>query len=85
MDFYPVQTRDLERKSWSLPEGVIKKVYEVYCHLYGPQEAMMDLEKGCRGGFHVMEVVAFLYAASFPKELWREKSDEAFRAKSAIK
>ena len=85
MKFYPVQTVNMERHSWSMPAGVIEKAYEVYCHLYGRQDALMDLERGCRGGFHVNEVVAFLYAATFPKELWREKADEAFLAKSAMK
>lgn len=53
--------------------------YEVYAHVYGPQEAMIDLARGCRGGFSSGELVAFLYARTFPKEQWRTKVNEAFR------
>jgi hypothetical protein len=49
--------------------------YEVYCHLYGPQEAMVT--GGCRGGFGVGELVAYLYAKTFPKKEWRQRADYA--------
>jgi len=51
--------------------------YEVYSHIYGPQEAMVT--GGCRGGFGTGELIAYLYARSFPKEQWRARVDEAFR------
>jgi hypothetical protein len=58
------------------------KAYEVYCHLYGPQEAIVTGD--CRGGFHVGEIVAFLYARSFPKEEWRKRVTEAFSGMSNL-
>ena len=56
---------------------VTLRAYEVYCHVYGPQPAMVT--GGCRGGFSNGELIAFLYARSFPKEEWRDRSQEAFR------
>jgi len=50
--------------------------YEVYSYVYGPQPAM--IEGGCRGGFGVGEVLAFLYARSFPRKEWPQRVDEAF-------
>lgn len=50
--------------------------YEVYCAIHGPQPAMVT--GGCRGGFGVAELIAFLYARSFPREEWRKRVDEAF-------
>ena len=58
-----------------IPESVALRAYEVYCHVHGPQLAMVS--EGCRGGFSVGEIVAFLYARSFPKEQWRERLHEA--------
>lgn len=49
--------------------------YEVYCHVYRPQPAMV--ESGCRGGFSAGELLAFLYARTFPKSEWRARFDEA--------
>lgn len=59
-----------------VPSLVALRAYEVYCHLFGAQPAMIDVEKGCRGGFSVGEIVAFLYARSFPKDEWRERFRE---------
>jgi hypothetical protein len=50
--------------------------YEVYCHVYSPQEALVT--GGCRGGFSTGELIAFLYARSFPKDQWRARVKEAF-------
>jgi hypothetical protein len=50
--------------------------YEVYSHVYAPQQAM--IEGGCRGGFSLGELTAFLYARSFPKAEWRRRVDECF-------
>ena len=49
--------------------------YDVYCHLYGPQERMVTGD--CCGGFSTGELVAFLYARSFPKSEWRSRFDQA--------
>lgn len=62
---------------------VTLRAYEVYCALYGEQPALIDLEgRGCRGGFGIGELVAFLYARSFPKEQWRARFEEALRGAS---
>ena len=62
-----------------VPEPVALRAYEVYCHVYSPQPAMIDVAKGCRGGFSVGEIVCFLYARSFPKEEWQARFEEASR------
>lgn len=65
-----------------MPTVVTMRAYEVYCHVYVPQEAMVT--GGCRGGFSVGELLVFLYAHSFPKTEWRDKVDEAFRGMENI-
>ena len=81
LELHPVQVKRLpggERAEIS--SAVTHRAYEVYCHLYGPQEAMVDLKgRGCRGGFTAGELLAFLYARSFPKEEWRQRVEEAER------
>jgi hypothetical protein len=72
--FHPVQTHNPAR---SAPESVVLRAYEVYCHCYGEQPAMVDVARGCRGGFSTGELIAFLYARSFPKTEWRTRVDEA--------
>ena len=57
-------------------DAVYMKAYEVYAHVYGPQIALIQGQ--CRGGFGKGELVAFLYAASFPKSEWRKRVDEAY-------
>ena len=71
---HPVQRDNAPR---AVRTEVTMRAYEVYCHLYSPQEALVT--GGCRGGFGVGELIAFLYAHSFPKEQWRARADEAFR------
>jgi hypothetical protein len=73
---HPVQTADY-RKPGKITSAVTMRAYEVYCHLYGKQEAMVT--GGCRGGFSAGELIAFLYAHSFPKDEWRARVDEAFK------
>lgn len=63
--------------SGKLDEAVTLRAYEVYCHVCAPQPAMVT--NGCRGGFSTGELIAFLYARSFPKEEWRQRADEAMR------
>lgn len=72
---HPMQT-DRCRPGGQCPQAVTMAAYEVYCQLYGPQEAMVTGD--CRGGFGVGELIAFLYARSFPKSEWRQRVDEAF-------
>ena len=80
-EFHPIQVQELTRPHHRavMPSAVTLRAYEVYCHLYHEQPAMVDLAgRDCRGGFGVGELVAFLYARSFPKEEWRKRVDEAF-------
>jgi hypothetical protein len=51
--------------------------YEVYCHIYGKQDALVT--GGCRGGFGMGELIAFLYARPFPKDQWYARTQEALR------
>jgi hypothetical protein len=70
---HPVQTNP---RGGSCPQVVTLHAYEVYCHVYGEQKAIVMGD--CRGGFGLGELVAFLYAHSFPKSEWRDRVDEAF-------
>jgi len=74
---HPVQTSRHWRGQAYAPQAVTLRAYEVYCHVHGPQVAMIT--DGCRGGFSTGELVAFLYAHSFPKSEWRQRVNEAFR------
>jgi hypothetical protein len=78
---HPVQTR-LHRGQAKCPQTVTMRAYEVYSKVYGPQEALIT--GGCRGGFSTGELIAFLYAHSFPKEEWSKRVDEAFRGAENI-
>lgn len=71
---HPIQTHGIFEGGHA-PQVVTKRAYEVYAHVFGPQEAMIT--GGCRGGWGVGELIAFLYAHSFPKSEWRERVDEA--------
>lgn len=75
-EFHPVQTGEFRRNP-EVPASVALRAYEVYCHLYRPQPALV--QGRCRGGFSVGELIAFLYARSFPKEEWEARVKEAFR------
>ena len=72
---HPVQTLCCHRGGVVRIE-VMLAVYEVYCEVYGAQEALIT--GGCRDGFSEGELIAFLYARAFPKEQWRERFHEAF-------
>ncbi len=71
---HPVQTRD--RKGGLAPVSVTLRAYEVYTAVYGSQAALVT--GNCRGGFSTSELIAFLYARSFPKPEWKQRVDEAF-------
>jgi hypothetical protein len=73
---HPVQTECCHRGG-RCPQVVTTAAYEVYRHVYGAQPTMVEGE--CRGGFGVGELIAFLYARSFPKAEWRARVEEALR------
>jgi hypothetical protein len=73
---HPVQTARTREQGYA-PQVVTMRAYEVYSHVYSPQEALVT--GGCRGGFSTGELIAFLYAYPFPKNEWRARVDEAFR------
>ena len=83
-DFHPVQSarhpRDPNFIAY-LPAVVTLKAYEVYRAIYGEQRALIEGE--CRGGFGVGEVIAFLYAATFPRHEWARRVDEALERRKA--
>jgi hypothetical protein len=79
---HPVQTHQSRHGDGVCPQVVTLRAYEVYSHVYGSQEAMIT--NSCRGGFSTGELIAFLYAHSFPKQEWRERVDEAFRGMKHI-
>lgn len=78
--FHPIQTHGSNARNY-VPEDVALRAYEVYCALYGPQPAMVDVAKGCRGGFSANEMIAFLYARSFPRAEWQQRFDEALASR----
>ena len=79
---HPVQVHQQRNRDAWCPQTVTLRAYEVYCHVYGKQSAMV--EGGCRGGFSTGEIIAFLYARSFPKEEWNRRVEEAFRGAKGL-
>jgi hypothetical protein len=79
---HPVQTKRAIHQSARCPQAVTMRAYEVYCALHGAQEAMVT--GNCRGGFSAGELIAFLYAYSFPRTEWRQRVDEAFHGMSQL-
>lgn len=73
---HPVQTHHSGRNA-VCPQTVTMRAYEVYCHVFSPQEAMVT--GSCRGGFSTGELVALLYARSFPQPEWSRRFDEAVK------
>lgn len=72
----PVQMRPYH-SGGKVGAEVVLRAYEVYVHCYGEQRAM--IEGGCRGGFGAGELVAMLYARTFPKQEWRDRMEEAYK------
>lgn len=70
---HPVQTVD--HKGGKLNRAVTLAAYEVYRHVYGAQDALIT--GNCRGGFGTGELIAFLYARSFPQAEWRQRVNDA--------
>ena len=80
IEVHPVQTVDY--KGGKCPTAVTLRAYEVYAQVFGPQEALIT--GGCRGGFSTGELIAFLYARSFPQKEWTVRVDEALRGMDHI-
>jgi hypothetical protein len=76
IETHPVQTHRSNQAA-VCPKVVTMAAYQVYCHVYGSQEALVT--EGCRGGFSAGELIAFLYARSFSKDQWRSRVDEALK------
>lgn len=72
---HPIQSNPENRQPATAPVCVTMRAYEVYRHVFGEQEALITGH--CRGGFGAGELVAFLYARSFPKEEWRARFNDA--------
>ena len=83
-----IETHPVQRYNgpqWQIgqcPKSVTMAAYEVYSHVFKPQPAMIT--GTCRGGFGVGELIAFLYARSFPKSEWKDRVDEALRGMKNI-
>ena len=56
--------------------ALTRRAYDVYCHVVERPQANM-LTGEC-GGFGIGELMAFLYARSFPKDEWKKRVEEAF-------
>lgn len=72
---HPVQNPHARYGSCRINTAVTLRAYEVYCHLFHEQPALVEGE--CRGGFGCGELMAFLYARSFPKVEWHDRFEEA--------
>lgn len=78
IEVHPVQVRRFHSgEAATAPKVVTMRAYEVYCELFGKQEAMVTGD--CRGGFGAGELIAFLYAHTFPRSEWRTRFDEALK------
>lgn len=78
VETHPIQNhRQGDRRGSRVPKVVTLRAYEAYSHIYSSQQALVTGD--CRGGFGVGELIAFLYARSFPKEEWQARFDEACR------
>lgn len=73
---HPVQVKRVFRQA-KVPVVVSLRAYEVYKNNFGEQKSLIEGE--CRGGFSAGELIAFLYARSFPQVEWRDRMEEAFR------
>jgi len=80
IETHPVQTVD--HKGGKLSKVVTMRAYEVYKKVYGEQEAMVTGH--CRGGFSTGELIAFLYARTFPQTEWSKRIDEALRGSEHV-
>lgn len=76
-ELHPVQRpHGHPSKPMLVSKEIALAAYEVYCHVFAPQEALIT--GNCRGGLGTGEIIAFLYARSFPKDQWKSRTKEAF-------
>jgi hypothetical protein len=78
---HPIQTHQRNVAARVRAE-ITLRAYEVYCELHGPQAAMVT--GGCRGGFGEGELIAYLYARTFPRNEWSARFDEALRGMEGL-
>ena len=74
IETHPVQKSHNNRQA-RCPKVVTMRAYEAYCEFWSSQEALVTGD--CRGGFGTGELIALLYAMTFPKNEWRARFDEA--------
>lgn len=79
---HPIQVHRRPHERSRAPVVVTMRAYEVYCALHGPQPRMV--EGDCRGGFGAGELIAYLYAHTFPKAEWSARFDEALRGLNIV-
>jgi hypothetical protein len=80
---HPVQRNSIPARFGArCPVVVTIAAYEVYCEVFGEQAVLVTGD--CRGGFGMGELIAFLYAKSFPRNEWRKRVDEALRGMENI-
>jgi hypothetical protein len=79
---HPVQVAPVPRTGAMCPQVVTLRAYEVYCEVFSPQPALV--EGRCRGGFSTGELIAFLYAHSFPITEWKARVNEALKGMQAL-
>lgn len=82
IETHPVQVNRSRHLVGRCPKTVTLRAYEVYRHVYGDQQAIV--EGDCRGGFGANELIALLYARSFPREEWSHRVDEALDGMQGI-
>lgn len=75
VETHPVQTVD--HRGGKVRVEVTLRAYEVYSRVYGAQPKLIT--EGCRGGFGTGELIAFLYARSFPQAEWPQRFYEALK------
>lgn len=79
--FHPVQWGTRHALNYAkFPPEVTGKAYEVYHALY-PGQTLERLNE--RGGLGVMEIIAFLYAHTYPPQEWARRVDQALRKEGA--
>lgn len=79
---HPVKTDHLFGQAAKVPQTVSLAAYEVRLHVYGPQEVMMPGD--CQNEFTAGQLVAFLYARSFPKSEWSVRVAEALHGMDGL-
>lgn len=72
VETHPIQVMD---RAGKVNIKVSLAAYEVYSKIFAPQPKLIT--GNCRGGFGAGELVALLYARSFPQEEWAVRFDEA--------